>query len=140
MPLEDEIVFKAVWVNSGQHYAIKVHNTYPREGVTGTVMDVSKSTTAWTYAHEFGHCFGLPDEYSYSQTDTQKVKYIKPDGTMDTAISAPPGGKSKTAADATIMSAVDSLKTLPRHAWNIAIEVQDLLTQKLGRAVKCDIQ
>src|SRR6185436_14436706 len=60
-----KIVFKAVWVDSGEHYTIKVHTTYPREGVTGTVMDVSKTTDAWTYAHEFGHCFGLPDEYSY---------------------------------------------------------------------------
>jgi type VI secretion system secreted protein VgrG len=135
-----KIVFKAVWVDSGQHYTIKVHNTYPREGVTGTDMDVSKSTTAWTYAHEFGHCFGLPDEYSYTPGETQTVKYIKPDGTLDSAISAPPDGKSNTAADATIMSAVDNTTTLPRHAWNIAIEVQDLLTQKLGRNIKCSIQ
>jgi type VI secretion system secreted protein VgrG len=134
-----KIAFKPVWVDSGQHYTIKVHNTYPREGVTGVVMDVSKTTDAWTYAHEFGHCFGLPDEYSYSPTETQQVKYIKPDGTLDAAVSAPPS-KSKTAADATIMSSVNCLTTLPRHAWDIAIEVQDLLTQKIGRTIKCSIQ
>ncbi len=102
-------------------------------------MNVAKSTSDWTYAHEFAHCTGLPDEYSYS-TDTEQIKYIKPDGTLDAAISAPSGGKSKTAADATIMSAVDNTTTLERHAWNIAIEVQELLRAKLGRAIKCTIK
>jgi type VI secretion system secreted protein VgrG len=134
-----KIVFKPVWVDSGQHYTFKVHTTYARPGLTGPVMDVSGSTTAWQYAHEFGHCFGLPDEYSYSPTDAQQVKYIKPDGTLDAAISAPPGGKSRTAADATIMSAIGNTTRLPRHAWAVAIEVQELLKQKLGRDVKCSI-
>jgi hypothetical protein len=133
------IEYKAEWVTSGEDYTLKVHKTYPREGVTGNVMDVSKTTSAWTYAHESGHCFGLPDEYSYS-THTETVKYIEPDGSLDAAISAPPDGKSKTAADATIMSAVNNTKTLPRHAWNIAIEVQELLTAKLGRNIKCSIK
>ncbi len=133
------IEYKIVWVDSGQDYTIKIYNTYPREGLSGNIMNVAKSTSAWTYAHEFAHCVGLPDEYSYS-TDTETVKYIKPDGTLDSAISAPPDGKSKTAADATIMSAVDNTTVLKRHFWNIAIEVQELLTTKLGRAVKCSIQ
>ena len=64
------------------------------------------------------------------------MKYIKPDGPLDAAISAPLGGKSKTASDATIMSAVNNTKTLKRHAWHIAIEVQELLKAKLGRAIK----
>ncbi len=134
------IEYKIVWVASGQDYAIKIHDTYPREGLTGGVMDVSKSTSDWVYAHEFGHSVGLPDEYSYS-TDTETVKYIKPDGTLDAAISAPPGVKAGTAADpATIMSTDQNTKTLPRHAWNIAIEVQELLTAKLGRSIKCTIE
>ncbi|MGA7904710.1 MAG: hypothetical protein WCA06_18935 [Terrimicrobiaceae bacterium] len=133
-----KIVYKVVWVASGQHYTVKIHNTYPREGVTGNVMNVAKSTSDWTYAHEFGHCVGLPDEYSYT-ADTETVKYYKPDGTLDAAISAPPGGKSKTAADATIMAAHGNTTTLKRHAWNIAIEVQELLRTKLGRAIKCSI-
>ncbi len=132
------IEYKVVWVTSGQDYTIKIHNTYPREGLTGDTMNVSKTTSAWTYAHESAHCVGLPDEYSYS-TNTETVKYIKPDGTLDAGISAPPNGKSKTAADATIMSAVDNTITLPRHAWNIAIEVQELLTAKLGRKITCTI-
>jgi type VI secretion system secreted protein VgrG len=117
---------------------LNVHTACPREGVTGSVVDVSSSTAAWVYAHEFGHCVGLPDEYSYS-TDVESVKYYKPDGTLDAAISAPPDGKAATDPDATIMAAYGSLTKLPRHAWNIAIETQSLLTEKLGRAIKCKI-
>ena len=133
------IEYKIIWVTSGEDYTFKIHDTYPRAGLTGSVMDVSKSTSAWVYAHEFGHCVGLPDEYSYT-VDTETVKYFKPDGSLDAAISAPPNGKSKTATDATIMAAHDNTTTLPRHAWNIAIEVQELLTAKLGRKIKCTIK
>lgn len=132
------IVFKPVWVTSGQHYTVKVHATYPREGVTGPVMDVSKATLAWTFGHEFGHCYGLPDEYSYS-TNNEQVKYYKPDGTLDAAINAPPI-KPATAPGATVMASFGNTTTLPRHAWNIAIEAQDLLKQKLGRNITCAIQ
>lgn len=133
------VEYKIVWVTSGEDYTIKIHNTYPREGLSGTILNVAKSTSDWTYAHEFAHCVGLPDEYSYT-TDTETVKYYKPDGTLDAAISAPPGGKSRTAADATIMSAVNNTTTLKRHAWNIAIEVQELLKAKLGRDIKCTVK
>jgi type VI secretion system secreted protein VgrG len=133
------VKYKVVWVSSGQHYTVKVHTTYPREGVTGDIMDVSRTTSDWTYAHEVAHCFGLPDEYSYT-ADTETVRYFKPDGTLDAPISAPPGGKSKTAPDATIMSAVDNTIRLERHGWNIAIETQELLTAKLGRKIRCSIK
>jgi type VI secretion system secreted protein VgrG len=69
-----------------------------REGLSGSVMNVSKTTSAWTYAHEFAHTVGLPDEYLYS-ADTEKVKYIKPDGTLDGAVSAPPDGKRPARAE-----------------------------------------
>lgn len=131
--------YKIVWVDSGQDYTIKIHDTYAREGVSGKTMNVSKTTSDWTYAHEVAHCFGLPDEYSYS-TETESVKYIKPDGSLDAAVSAPPDGKSKTAADATIMSAVNNTTVLKRHAWHAAIETQELLTAKLGRNIKCSIK
>ena len=134
------IEYKVKWVSSRENYVIKIHNTYPREGVTGSVMDVSKTTSDWVYAHEFGHCIGLPDEYSYVSGSTETVKYIKPDGSLDVAISAPFDGKSKTAPDATIMAAYDNTTVLPRHGWSVAIEVQELLTAKLGRTIKCSIR
>jgi hypothetical protein len=127
-----------VWVDSGEHYTIKVHDTYPREGVTGLVMDVSKTTSPWTYAHEMGHCLGLPDEYSYT-TDTETVKYYKPDLTQDVAISAPYNGKPASDPTGTIMSTVDNTVRLPRHGWFAAIEVEQLLYDNLGRGVGCAI-
>jgi hypothetical protein len=133
------VVFKIAWVTSGQDYTIVIHDTYDREGVTGVVMDVSKSTDNWIYAHEVGHCFGLPDEYAYKKPAPETVKYIKPDGSLDAAVSAPYNGKDKNLADATIMAAKYNTTVLPRHGWSVAIEVQALLTEKLGRAVKCSI-
>ena len=133
------IKYSIVWVTSKQHYVLKIHSSYPREGENRGIVDVQNSTSEWIYAHEFGHCIGLPDEYALS-SGTETVRYIKPDGTLDTAISAPPNGKSKTASDATIMAAYDNTVTLKRHAWNIAIEVQELLRAELGRAIECTIK
>ncbi len=133
-----KVEYKAIWVDSGHDYTMKVHDTYAREGLTGKVLDVSKTTGDWTYAHEFAHTVGTPDEYSYT-TDTETVKYVKPDGTEDSGVSAPPF-KDKSAADATIMSSHSNTTVLKRHGWNIAIETQELLTAKLGRKIKCDIK
>jgi hypothetical protein len=134
------VEYTVLWVDSGEDYTIKIHETYPREGVTGTRMDVSKTTSDWVYAHEYGHCIGLPDEYSYVSGSTETVKYIKPDGTLDAAVSAPYNGKPKDEAGATIMAAYNNTTTMPRHAWNVAIEVQELLKAKLGRDIKCSIK
>lgn len=133
------VEYKAVWVDSGEDYTLEIHKTYPREGVTGTKVDVSKATSAWVYAHEYGHCIGLPDEYSYVTNKAETVKYIKPDGTLDAAVSAPYNGKDPSAGDATIMAAYNNTVTLPRHCWHIAIEVQALLRSKLGRNIKCTV-
>lgn len=132
------VEYKVVWIAFGQHYTMKVHSIYAREGVNGDIINVAKTTTAWTYAHEFAHCVGLPDEYSYT-ADNETVKYYKPDGSLGLAITAPPEGKPKTAADATIMSAVNNTKTLKRHCWNIAIEAQELLRAKIRRNIVCTI-
>lgn len=132
------IEYKVIWVTSGEDYTMKVHQTYPREGVTGLVIDVSKTTTAWIYAHEFGHCVGVPDEYSYT-TDNETVQYYKPDGSLDsTVVSAPP---TKPASDtsATIMSTFGNTTVLARHVWSVAREVQELLTSKIGRPVTCNV-
>jgi bacillopeptidase F (M6 metalloprotease family) len=134
------IEYKIVWVTSGQHYTIKIHDAYPREGVTGDVMDVSKTTSDWVYAHEFGHCIGLPDEYSYVSGSTETVKYIKPDGSLDATVSAPYNGKDSAADDTTIMAAYNNTTTLARHGWSVAIEVETLLTAKIGRNIECNIK
>jgi len=133
------IRYKVAWVTSGQHYTVNLYNTYPkRENVAGNIMKVQKSTDEWIYAHEFAHCVGLPDEYSYTKF-TETVKYYKPDGSLDAAISAPPL-KPQNAPDASIMSSKYNTNKMKRHAWNIAIEVQELLRKKLGREIKCSIK
>jgi type VI secretion system secreted protein VgrG len=140
------IRYKVAWVTSGQHYTVDLISIPLRANVSGNVMNATtKSTkkwpmTEWTYAHEFAHCVGLPDEYSYKKFITGTVKYYKPDGTLDAAIIAPPNGKDTNAPDATIMSSSHNTTTLKRHAWNIAIEVQELLRSKLGRAINCTIK
>jgi type VI secretion system secreted protein VgrG len=133
-----KVKYKASWVNSGEDYTIKIHNVFPRECVDGNVMKVSLSTTPWTYAHEFAHCIGIPDEYSYTNR-RESVRYLKPNGSLVVSIVALPDGVPKNGPGATIMSTADNKKTLPRHCWNIGIEVQDLLTSKLGRKIECTI-
>jgi type VI secretion system secreted protein VgrG len=136
-----KVVYKVTWVDSGEDFTVKVYETYAREGVNANdmAMNVSKTTSDWIYAHEFGHCIGLPDEYSYVNPDTETLKYKKPDGSLDAAVSCPYNGKPSQ-PDSTIMSTVNSTTVLERHGWNVAIEVQRILTAGHGREIKCTIK
>ena len=131
------VVYKVLWVTSGEHYILRVHRSWPREGEGNGVVNVQDSTTAWIFAHEFGHCVGLPDEYSTRGT-ADSVRYITPAGALDAAVTAP-AVKPPSDPSATIMSTYDNTTTLKRHCWNVAIEVQALLSSALGRAIKCTI-
>jgi len=136
------IEFKIVFVTSREHYVFRVHDQYNREGVTGNFLDVSKDTGAWVYAHEFGHCFGLPDEYGYKPGLEHKdqVVYYKPDGTLDAPFSVPYNGGDPAEPSSTIMAAYGNTTILKRHGWLIAIEARDMLNESgLGREIKCDI-
>ena len=132
------IVYKPVWVDSGEHYVMRVHKKFDREQVSGRFIDVSLGTTEQTHAHEFGHCCGLPDEYSYTDFD-ETVGYFKPDGTMDKPVPALALDSEELATGNNIYNTYDSTVINRRHAWNIAIEVQELLTARIGRKIKCDI-
>jgi type VI secretion system secreted protein VgrG len=134
------IVYKIIWVESDEHFTMTVSETEMREGVSQAEIDVWTESDAFVFGHEFGHCIGLPDEYStqYDGTDTT-IKYVKPDGGIDKAIDGPYDGKDKNAPDASVMSTRNYTKTYPRHAWNIAIEARDLLTEKIGRPITCKI-
>ncbi|MNN57670.1 hypothetical protein D3C81_1726680 [compost metagenome] len=133
------IVYRVEYVESREHYTMQIHKRYDREGVTGTVIDVSMATNGQTHAHEFGHCYGIPDEYSYVDGDDETVKYMKPDGSWDAPVPALADGTEPDPAVANIMSAYGSVIVLKRHGWQIAIEVQELLRAKIGRKIKCDI-
>jgi hypothetical protein len=131
------VEYKVLWVTSGEHYILKVYGTYPREGEGDGVVNVQNSTSPWIFAHEFGHCVGLPDEYS-TTGGADSVRYIKPDGTLDASVTAP-AIKPPTDPSATIMSTYGATTTLKRHCWDVAIEVQSLLSADLGRAITCTI-
>ena len=107
--------------------------------MTGTVIDVSMATNAQTHAHEFGHCYGIPDEYSYVDGDDETVRYVKPDGSWDAPVPALADAKEPEPKDANMMNAYGSTILYHRHAWQIAIEVQALLRAKIGRKITCDI-
>ncbi|MET3133013.1 hypothetical protein AAKU55_003295 [Oxalobacteraceae bacterium GrIS 1.11] len=133
-----DIHYQVIWVETGEHYKLSIADTSLREGVSLKLMSASSTTTEFTFAHEFAHCLGIPDEYSTAEED-RTLRYYKPDGTLDISIDAPVDGKSITDPGATIMSATDCPIRLKRHAWNIAIEAQDVLTKKIGRKIKCNI-
>lgn len=136
------IEFKVIFVKSDEHYIFKIHDEYDREGVTGNVLDVSKDTGPWTYAHEFGHCYGLPDEYGYNPDaeENDQVVYYKPDGTLDVPISVPYNGGDPSDPASTIMAAYGNTIILKRHGWLIAIEANDIFNERgLGRRIICDI-
>lgn len=132
------IKYGVVWTSENYHYEIEVRTVQAREKVAQDVVFIKGSTSEWAMTHEFGHCLGLPDEYA-AMKEIKYVKYIKPDGSLDVRIDTP-AEKESDADDSSMMSTHGSDEFLPRHAWNIAIEVQELLSQKLNRNVKCDIQ
>lgn len=86
------------------------------------------------YVHELGHCFGLPDEYRYrSETGGSQLIYRKADGTttkpMDTRFIS--GNR---------MVEADARRLREEHAWNVAIEVAELLTDNLRPNIACNVR
>ncbi|WP_368865841.1 PAAR domain-containing protein [Stenotrophomonas maltophilia] len=135
------IRYEVRWVQGGSDYRLIVHRTYDREQVEFPDIDVSVSTTAWTFAHEFAHTLGVPDEYSYNDPDEETVRYVQPDGTLDPEVLvAVPDSRELTDPAATIMNSVDCAVTRPRHAWNIAREVRELLSREIGREITCTVK
>ncbi len=140
-----KVVFMVVNSASSPHYTIKLHNPIPptqtdkgdtvlgRAYVVGDVMHVGIDTKEWTFFHEYGHCFGLPDEYGYSDDFTEQVVYLRPDGTQDPAIGV------DRPAQRTSMSTHGIYTVRARHGYGIAIELQKLLREKLGRTVRCTV-
>jgi type VI secretion system secreted protein VgrG len=119
------------------HRKLIVYESMVTESVSNFIMELALSSNSYIAAHEFAHCLGIPDEYQVEE-NYGTLKYIKPDGKYDNTIDLKVR-KEKSSPLATIMSTAYINRRLPRHAWNIAIEVQELLSKKLGRKIKCDI-
>ncbi|KAG1248329.1 hypothetical protein G6F65_019679 [Rhizopus arrhizus] len=133
--------YEVRWVQGGSDYKLIIHRSYDREQVEFPDIDVSVSTTPWTFAHEFAHTLGVPDEYSYNDPDEETVRYLQPDGTLDPEVLvAVPDSRALSDPAATIMNSVDCAVTLPRHAWNIAREIRELLSRQIGREITCTVK
>lgn len=132
------IVYSATWVEEGEHFVVHMNQSIEREMVDGKGMHLSVQTKEWTFAHEFGHCVGLPDEYSNTEVD-EIVRYVKPSGELDKDLVIYPIGQEHKNKEPTIMSSRGNVKTKKRHAWQIAIESRKLLSQATGRKIVCDI-
>ncbi len=97
---------------------------------------MSSNSSDFIGAHEFGHLTGVPDEYP-DQDGNTSVRHIKPDGSLGEHVMLATWELNSPAAS--VMSTKDSFKRFPHHFWNIAIEVQELLSAKFGREVTCAI-
>lgn len=98
-------------------------------------MHIAATEPAWTFSHEFGHCIGLPDEYSHPG-----VGYFKPEGREGLLLQRPDafipanrqGGfvSGRRNPDLrTEMSTNPNSNLLPRHLWPTAIEVRKLVNR-----------
>lgn len=141
------VEFVAMPVEQEEHYIVTVFQTFPpiyqvqgedRAHVTGRDMRVLTWTNHWTYMHEFAHCFGLPDEYGYYDEKIERVMYMRPDGTADPAIDVDHRGIASWGPEVNIMSTKGREKRAMRHGYFVAIEVQTLLRECLGREdIRC---
>ncbi|MDI2090463.1 hypothetical protein [Commensalibacter oyaizuii] len=92
--------------------------------------DPSVFSRAYTYAHEFGHALGLPDEYGYDPITDSYVQYHKSDGSLDkTKYLAFHEGKNRLQQDPqeNIMSVFDSCKITERQGWVLGIAAKKVL-------------
>ncbi|WWW35789.1 PAAR domain-containing protein [Stenotrophomonas rhizophila] len=133
------IKYAIEWVEQGQHYTLKLNPSNTRENVDEMVINAWKGTSAWTMAHEYAHCVGVPDEYSYDLGRAESLRYYRHDGTPDDDVVSMPLVKPASDPTANIMSTSDNRITELRHAWPIAIEAQEFLTTAIGRRIKCTV-
>jgi type VI secretion system secreted protein VgrG len=138
MPVKDEFNDLQKPAKPGfYHSKMLVYEDKERESVGNGILEISLNTNTYIAAHEYAHLLGIPDEYP-DEEDGKCVRYVKPNGSMDAPIDLLEY-KQKSSKDAGVMSTQYKFATAPRHAWSIAIEVQELLTSKLGRPITCDI-
>ncbi|MGR4895777.1 PAAR domain-containing protein [Stenotrophomonas sp. LARHCG68] len=127
------------FVTTGEDYVMRLHDRYEREEVIGNIIYVSIDTDAWVHLHEFMHCLGLPDEYMDPGDDATTIRYFMPNRMLSRETVTTRSSWSESDPDATLMSVHHNEVLKPRHAWNIGLEVQKLLSREIGRGVICDV-
>lgn len=133
------IHYKVEWVMSGQDYTMNVSPSNTRENVQSLRLNVSKNTNAWTMAHEYAHCVGIADEYSYRSGEVWTLRYYSPDRTLHEGVIEMPPIKRASDSTANIMSTVGVAITEPRHGWPVALGAQAHLSSEIGRRITCSI-
>ncbi|WP_303748108.1 PAAR domain-containing protein [Stenotrophomonas pigmentata] len=134
------IRYSLEFVSSGEDYVLYLHDVYPREEVKGKGIFVNINTDEWVYAHEFGHCLGLPDEYmDPDQPAPNMISYFLPDGTLSPNVLVTRSSSLPPEPSSTFLFNEYLRGVQPRHAWNIGLEVQELLTKEIGRQFACEI-
>ncbi|WP_258010185.1 PAAR domain-containing protein [Stenotrophomonas maltophilia] len=131
--------FVAEFVPSGEDVVMELYRHTTRAEVFAGRIAIGLNSSAWVHAHEFAHCLGLPDEYIDEGTESGTIKYFRPDGILDSAVVTTQASRTEDDPEATIMFALDSTLTKPRHAWGIAREVRELLTEAIGREIVCAV-
>ena len=144
-------MYQIVWVdaqdsagtaeNDHSHYAIYFNEDEVHEHVGSGHVELSYSSTHEIFAHEFIHFLSIADEYGKPKGSAALVRYYQPDGTLAPNMVVFSRGFKKHGNDKrwNIMSSNDSTNTEVKHAWNIAIEAQELMRAETGREIKCDI-
>lgn len=134
------IMFDLLWApddtSDTTPFRVNLYKTYPRAGRAGWNVDIGYDSdvtpdSSWVLAHEYGHCFSLPDEYFYSGVTTATLTYKKADGSSDLITLEPSSGN--------IMYQYGSRTYLKRFYYFAAIEAQELLRRESGRNVTCEI-
>ncbi len=135
-----KLAFKVAWAESEAscHYKFNVHDTIERESVAGDVVSIALATDRHTHAHEYLHCIGLPDEYSYHKTDEELIRYYQPDALISAAIIGVPDLVPRHKETISILNSDDGTLE-PRHGFAAAIEIQKLLKAETGRDMTCEV-
>lgn len=101
--------------------------------------DPSIFNVLYTFAHEFGHALGLPDEYGYDILVDSIVQYYKTNGTLDpTKYSAFNRNKNKLLNDPqeSIMGVSHSCRVTERQGWVLGIAANKVINNK---RYQCDV-
>ena len=135
MPIRFQLLWNPRDTTVNATHRVNIVRNLNRAGVSGFVIDIGYNDVTkdhgWVLAHEYGHTFSLHDEYFYTAGGPATVGFKKADGsTMNLALE--PAGKN-------IMRTSGSNKYLERHFYFVALEAQQLLRQKSGRNVTCEI-
>ncbi|MGE8286905.1 MAG: PAAR domain-containing protein [Stenotrophomonas sp.] len=125
------------FVSRDEDYVMLLYRRYPREKVSGSMIHVSVETDAWVHLHEFMHALGLPDEYMNKDEPERAIKFFMPNRIVSPEVVVTRSSREKSDPHATLMSDHHNTTVKPRHAWNIGLEVQDLLNREIGREVSC---